>query len=370
MFKINSRQQIEDLVRGCCFFATGGGGDPEFGKQMLFDVVDCGKEINIVKTSELTDDNWTVCPYLMGPAPAKIETEEIKKSKVNYGLVTPRNQNMSTVAVEALLKMKNVKLGAVIPFELGAAATAAAIATAAWLNVPTIDGDYAGRSVPEISQILPSIMGINLLPITSCDQYGNVVTINEIINLKMIERVAKIMSLASFGLVGQATLLEPLHIVKNAILNGSLSKALEVGAIIRSAAKERIISKITTLTKAKIIFSGYVIKHELSASDGYYTGYVEIQGCDEFSSREFKIWVKNEIILSWLDNESYVAFPDLITIVDYDSFEPIIMGKLEEKNKIIALAMPAPNLLTSFDAKKVTNPQYFGFDDSFDKTIF
>lgn len=370
MINIHSKQQIEDLVRGCCFFATGGGGDPEFGKKMLFDVVNCGKEINIVKISELADDNWTVCPYLMGPAPAKNETEETKKCKVNFGLVTPRNENMCTIAVEKLLKIKNVKLGSVIPFELGAAATAAAIATAAWLNVPTIDGDYAGRSVPEISQILPSITGINLLPITSCDQYGNVVTINEIINLKMIERIAKIMSLASFGLVGQATLLEPLHTVKNAILNGSLSKAIEVGAIIRTAAQEQNINKITALTNAKIIFSGYVIKHELSSADGYYTGDVVIQGSGEFINREFKVWVRNEIILSWIDGNSYIAFPDLITIIDHDSFEPIIMGKLEKEHKIIALAIPAPNVFTSSNAKKVMSPRYFGFDDFCDKPIF
>lgn len=122
MITLATNQQIEDFTRGCCFYATGGGGDPLFGQKMLKEALDAGKQIRIVDVNSLSDDVWTVCPYLMGPAPGP-ETEEVKQAKMNYGLVQEVITNMSSKAVELLLEQKQVKLGAVIPFELGAAAT-------------------------------------------------------------------------------------------------------------------------------------------------------------------------------------------------------------------------------------------------------
>ena len=69
MTTIATDQQIEDFTRGCCFFATGGGGDPLFGQEMLREALDAGKEIRIIDVKEFSLDTWTICPYLMGPAP-------------------------------------------------------------------------------------------------------------------------------------------------------------------------------------------------------------------------------------------------------------------------------------------------------------
>lgn len=85
MITITTNQQIEDFTRGCCFFATGGGGDPLFGQQMLREALDAGKQIRIIDVKKLSDEAWTICPYLMGPAPGP-ETEEAKKARQDFGL--------------------------------------------------------------------------------------------------------------------------------------------------------------------------------------------------------------------------------------------------------------------------------------------
>lgn len=64
MITITTNQQIEDFTRGCCFFATGGGGDPLFGQKMLREALDAGKQICIIDAKELPDEAWTICPYL------------------------------------------------------------------------------------------------------------------------------------------------------------------------------------------------------------------------------------------------------------------------------------------------------------------
>jgi len=363
MISITTNQQIEDFTRGCCFFATGGGGDPLFGQQMLREALDAGKHIRIIDAKELPDDAWTICPYLMGPAPGP-ETEKIKQARVDYGLTQEVISNMPAAAAKLLLEQEDIKLSAVIPLELGAAATSSAVATAAWLDVPTIDGDYAGRALPEVAQILPAIHNVNLLPIASCDHYGNQIIIKKTTGLQMTERLGKIMATASLGLVGQATLLKQLKQMKSVMLFNTLSKALIVGKTLREAQENQDNShrSLIELTQAKILFIGQVTERKAEVQDGYYIGNVTIDGIDNFQNNQFKIWVKNENILSWLNDEPYVACPDLITMIDQLTFEPVIIGNLNKGTNVVVFGIPAPESFRSPEALKLLEPKYFGFD--------
>ena len=271
---------------------------------------------------------------------------------------------MPAAAAQLLLEQEKIKLSAVIPLELGAAATSSAVATAAWLGVPTIDGDYAGRALPEVAQILPAIHDVNLLPIASCDHYGNQVIIKKTTGLKMTERLGKIMATASLGLVGQATLLKQVKQIKSVMLYNTLSKALTVGKALREAqeANDNSLQSIIELTQAKILFIGQVTECKAKVQDGYYVGHVNIDGINKFKNNQFKIWVKNENILSWLNDEPCVACPDLITMIDQSTFEPVIIGKLNKGTKVMVFGIPAPEIFRSPAALQLLGPKHFGFD--------
>jgi DUF917 family protein len=363
MITIATNQQVEDFTRGCCFFATGGGGDPLFGQEMLREALDAGKEIRILDVKEFSLDAWTICPYLMGPAPGP-ESEEVRQARKDYGLTQEIVSNMPAAAAQLLLEQEHIKLSAVIPLELGAAATSSAVATAAWLGVPTIDGDYAGRALPEIAQVLPAINNVNLLPIASCDRYGNQVIITQTTGLQMTERLGKMIATASLGLVGQATLLKQLKEMKAFMLSNTLSKALSVGSALRKAraAKDRALQSVIDLTQAKLVFMGKVTECKAEVRDGYYLGHVNVDGVDYFKNSQFKMWVKNEIILSWINDEPCIACPDLITMIDHSTFEPVIIGKLSEGTNVIVFGMPAPECFRSPAAIQLLGPRHFGFD--------
>src|SRR5262249_22672822 len=313
MITITTNQQLEDFKRGCCFFATGGGGDPLFGQEMLREALDAGKDIRIIDVNEFSLDAWTICPYLMGPAPGP-ESEAVKQARKDYGLTQEVVSNMPAAAAQLLLEQEHIKLSAVIPIELVTAATASAVATAAWLGLPSIDGDYAGRALPEVAQILPAINNVNLLPIASCDRYGNQVIIKKTTGLEMTERLGKMIATASLGLVGQATLLKQLREMKPFMLTNTLSKALSVGSALREArtAKDRTLQSVVELTRAKLVFMGQVTERKAEVQDGYYLGHVNIDGIGHFKNARFKIWAKNEMILSWINDEPCITCPDLI----------------------------------------------------------
>jgi DUF917 family protein len=312
---------------------------------------------------EFSLDAWTICPYLMGPAPGP-ESEAVRQARKDYGLTQEVVSNMPAAAAQLLLEQEHIKLGAVIPIELGAAATSSAVATAAWLGVPTIDGDYAGRALPEVAQILPAINDVDLLPIASCDRYGNQVIIKKTTGLGMTERLGKMIATASLGLVGQATLLKQLKEVKSSMLSNTLSKALSVGSALREAraAKDRALQSVIELTQAKLVFMGKVTERKAEVQDGYYLGHVIIDGFDHFKTTRFKIWVKNEMILSWLNDEPCIACPDLITMIDHSTFEPVIIGKLNEGTDVIVFGIPAPESFRSPAAMQLLGPRHFGFD--------
>jgi DUF917 family protein len=112
MLTLDSVQLIEDFTRGC-FFQPEVSGDPLFGQKMLREALDAGKRLHIVDAKELAGDTWTICPYLMGPAPGP-ETEEIIQARKNHGLTQELVSNMPAAAAQLLLDDAQVKLGAVI----------------------------------------------------------------------------------------------------------------------------------------------------------------------------------------------------------------------------------------------------------------
>lgn len=363
MINIKTQQQIEDFTRGCCFYATGGGGDPLFGQRMLQEALDAGKNISIVDADEILEDAWTVCPYLMGPAPGP-ESKSLQEEKEKYGLSEEVVMNMPAAAVRLLLKREKIKLDAVIPLEMGGASTASAVATAAWFGVPVIDGDYEGRALPEITQMLSAIHNHPLFPLASCDAHGNEIIIERTINQKMSERFGKLIATGSFGLVGQATLLTQFGKVKHLLSMHTLSKAMTIGSILRNAREKRVgsVEEIMEVTGAKVVFNGCVTKRKAEIQDGYYVGDIFIEGSGSFKNNQLRVWFKNENILSWINGDAYIACPDLITMIDHTTFEPIINGKLEEGAKVIVFAIKAAQDFLTDLALHVLGPKHFGFD--------
>ena len=62
---LNNRQEVEDFVRGCTFYGTGGGGLPKNGIESLMSEIENGNKVGWVDVSEIDDDAITVCPFLM-----------------------------------------------------------------------------------------------------------------------------------------------------------------------------------------------------------------------------------------------------------------------------------------------------------------
>lgn len=317
-----------------------------------------GKKIQIINSDDIQDDDWIICPYLMGTSGP--ETEAVKNQKAMFGVTTKKITNMPLTATELLLSQNtSVQLSAVIPYEIGAAATASAVATAAWLGVSVIDADFVGRAVPEASQMLPAIDDVDLCPTACADAYGNVTVIQKSINRQMFERIGKYIASASFGLIGQAALLRPKQQLKKYMLTGTLSKALLVGKAFRAHQENNIELEQLLLETAnsKKIFEGIISSFNGEDIEGYYVGTIMITNQNDC----LKIWFKNENHMAWLNDKVCATSPDLISLVCKETKKPVVNNQLKVGMKMTVFATPCHPKWREEQNLKVNSPAYYGF---------
>lgn len=75
--------------------------------------------------------------------------------------------------------------------------------------------------------------------------------------------------------------------------------------------------------------------------------------------------MKNENLVSWLDDKPYVTCPDLICIVDSQTSEGISNSRAAESykgNNVVVLGIKAIDQWRSPKGIEVFGPKHFGFD--------
>lgn len=360
--RLETKEQIDDFVRGCTFLGTGGGGKPEDGTAELYRIMDLGKTIEWTDANDISDDEISVCPFLMGSiAPWTADQLEEMRS---FGLTKQYHDNLLVKSTELLSKYTGKKPTVIVPIELGGANTPTAVAAAAELGISVVDGDYTGRAIPEIPQTTPFLHGKNLLPISSWDRWGNVCFIHDAVNPLMAERIGKLISAAAYGLTGQAGFLMSAREMKEVLIRGTLTECLEIGRTIReerSAGRDPIKS-VLAKTGGKLLFKGTVSKKEWEDKMGYYWGTHEISGEGQYEGQTFKIWFKNENHISWLNGEVFLTSPDLIIVVRSDNCEPLANPAIDEGMRVSIIGMRAREQFLIEKGIDILGPRHFGFD--------
>lgn len=361
---LKTRQDIEDFVRGCAFYGTGGGGLPENGIESLVSEMEKGTEIGWVDVNEVPDDAVTACPFLMGSiAP---HTSEVLKEMERFGLTKPVNKEKDRLgkALVELAEYTGKKIEYLVPIELGGANTPGGVAAGLANGIKPIDGDYTGRAIPEIPQTTPYLFGKKLWPISSVDEWGNVCIIKEAINYAMSERIGKLISAAAYGLSGDAGFLMTGKDTKDVIIPGTLTECYNVGKLIREsreAGKDPVAELVASLG-GWVLIKGTVSKKEWEDKLGYYWGTHEIAGEGDYANNAIKIWFKNENHICWKNGEVFVTSPDIITVVDAETGEPYANPVLKEGDHVAVIGLKARPVFRNERGIGILGPKAFGYD--------
>jgi len=361
--KLDTEVKIKDFVRGCALLGTGGGGLPEDGLKSLMRAFQEGQELGWVDPNTIGDETWTVCTYGMGSIAPR--TPEILKTMDEWGLKEVKKPKKLVEAVKELEEYKGIKIGALVCLEIGGANTPDPVAAAADLGIPIVDGDYgAGRAIPEIPQNTPNLKGYPMTPMSSVDEWGNICIIKETANNTLAEKIGKLVSTVAFNLVGNTAYLLKGKQMRECVVPGTLTYAYELGKTIREA-REAGSDPVEAARKKLdgwLLFTGTVTKKDWENREGYYWGTQYLDGTGRFAGHTFKIWFKNENHVSWFDEKPYVTSPDIISVVDAKTAEPITNPAAEAGQQVAVLGKRAHDVFRTEEGLEVLGPKHFGFD--------
>ncbi|MBI1800206.1 MAG: DUF917 domain-containing protein [Chloroflexi bacterium] len=365
---LSDKRQVEDFVHGLTFLGTGGGGGPAVnGINSLMAELEAGRPVAWADIDTLPDDVWTVTVAGMGGRPPKEgpPADELQA----LGLVTEKYPFRTTLpaAVNELAAYKGVKISAVIPIELGSGNTPGPMVVANQLGIPTIDGDYAGRAIPELTNLKPEIFGVPIAPMAFVDKWGDIVLVRETASTEMADRIGRMLCLGAYSGVGIACYLLQVRDARRYMVSHTLSKSLMLGAA-RRRALETGLEPVEPLARAAggwVLFRGEVAEAEWENRGGFMFGYGthHLKGVGPDSGHTCKVWYKNEHHIMWIDGSPCVTSPDIIALVDAATGEALPNNVIAAGQHLAVIGTPVSDPAYRTDAGlAILAPKHFGFD--------
>jgi hypothetical protein len=317
---------LEDLIRGCAILGTGGGGSPERGLATIRADLSQGREFKLVSLEEIPDE---AC----------------------------------LTAFKTLEEFLGVRFHAAVATEVGGGNTAVAMAVAARRGVPIVDADPAGRSVPELQHTTFYIQNVPIAPLAVASAKGDVAILKQVADDFRAEAVVRAIATTSDNHVGVAD--HPLEgrLLKTSLIPGTLSKALAIGEAVRAAcfAGRDPVEAAISAGNGYPLFKGRVTQASWKIEAGFTIGELSIAGQAEHLGHRYRIWYKNEHIISWFDERPDVTVPDLICVLDLKTGEAITNPNCKERMEVAVIGFPAPAIWRSPRGLELFGPKHFGY---------
>jgi DUF917 family protein len=354
-----TEQEIMDMMLGSSIQASRGANTPQTVERMKA-LIAQGKKFTMINVDDIPDDWTTVTVAGVGGGGA---WEYVRDRVAQQKLPTIPNATMA--AVDALSKHIGKKFNAVIRIE--AVQAAGALALASDLGVPVVDACLSGRARPEIEQQIPWINGIPSTPASLVSRWGDTIIVDKAVDDYRAEDLGRAVAVASGG--GAQMAMNPMSgaQVKRGVIKGALSQAIMFGKTAREAVAQGK-DPVAALVKASNgfkLFQGIVEKADTHGDRGFTWTDVEVKGNNEYTGHTYKVSVKNENIVAWLDGVPDAMSPDTIQDLDPKTGDAHNGGQLGGYKVGAEVAFIGFNTSPMWRTPKgieVFGPRHFGFD--------
>jgi DUF917 family protein len=357
LISIKTTTDIKDVARGAVLLGTGGGGDPYIGELFLQTQLAQGRTPHIIPIDSLDDDTLVVTIAGVGSPPVMLEH-----------LVSDVNLLQIMTRMEEVLGRK---IGALISAEIGGMNSMFPLALSAMTGVPVVDGDGIGRAVPRTEMCTFSIYGCPATPGVVIDELGNSVVIRTVDDLTaeaVLRSIVVALGASLFGAFYPMTGAQ----VKRVTVRDTLSLTQNIGKCIRTAreASGDVFEQLLKFMNerpggySRLLFDGKIIDITRETRDGWHWGRVTLAPLTP-SDERFTVDLQNEFTVAKLNGRTVTVMPDLISILDRESAEPITAERLAYGQRVKVLGTRADSLLRTPQALAVIGPRAFGLDEEF-----
>ncbi len=354
-----SEQQLLDLLLGSSIQASRGANTAQTVDRLKAALAQ-GRTFSMIDVDDLPSDWTTVTVAGVGGGGAwDYVVDRMKQQNV------PTVANAASQAAQALSHHIGKPFRAVIRIE--AVQSIGALLLASELGVPVVDACLSGRARPEIEQQISWINGIPATPAALTTRWGDTVIIDRAVDDYRAEDLGRAVAVASGGAAQMAMNAMSAQDVKRGVIKGALSQAMLFGRTVREARAhgEDPVAAVVKASRGFLLFRGTVTKADMKGDRGFTWWDVELAGTGPYTGHTYKVYVKNENIVAWLDGVPDAMSPDTIQDLDPvtgDAHNGGTLGGYKLGADIAMIGYETSPLWRTPKGIDVFGPRHFGFD--------
>ena len=214
---------LRRLMLGASVLGTGGGGSFSEARAIVAALERRGLFPTLLPASALDAEALGVSTALLGGGLSHADLERLLRST---------SEPPSLQGARALERYLGRRIDFVFAAELGPQNTLEAVQLAANLGVPIVDGDCAGRAMPELQQSTLSLHNIALNPYVVTSFQGDVAIVPHAASNERNEALCRALAQASGGVVALTGFTVTARTLRPALIEGTLARCIEIGACI------------------------------------------------------------------------------------------------------------------------------------------
>lgn len=345
--------EIEDIALGASLLGAGGGGDPYVGKLVAIGAVrECGP-VTLLDPEEVPDDAL-VMPIAMMGAPTILGEKTIGENEY-------RN------LYEMVSKFFGRPVYAFMPMEAGGVNSMLPIAAAARMGLPLVDADGMGRAFPELQMVTFTMGGVSATPMALVDEKGNSAIFNTITN-KWTEELARAVTMSCGGSVSVSLYCMDGLTLKQYGVKNIVTRSQKLGeAIRRVKSADGMTPEEAFLQYAEgyRLIKGKIVDVLRETRGAFNYGKVVLEGIGTDKGRQAEIMFQNENLCARVDGRIVATVPDLICMVDAETFIPVTTDALKYGKRVLAVGLKCFESWRTKAGLELVGPQYFGLDTDY-----
>jgi DUF917 family protein len=343
-------------ARGCDVLGGGGGGPAGQTLPAALHAVAEHGPVRVVELAELAAEELVMpCAYLGAP---DVTVERIGTGRESVGI---RRQ------VEAHFDRR---VAALMCTEVGGVNGPGSVVLAAHAGLPLLDADGMGRAFPGIEQVAMQVAGIPASPSVLADEHGRVVML-QAESGEWLERLARHVATAFGHCAVSSEYVMTVEQAAGAVITGSISKATSIGRVLEecaeagtptTAAVDRLAAEFGGIRLAECRVTGvHPVKDQDTAPFATnLRSTVLLEGVNRDEGRWLRLEAGHEFHAVLEDGELRATVPDIITVFDVHSGEPVPVRELGYGLRVVVLALPCPPLWREPEALRLVGPRAFG----------
>ncbi len=309
MYKIN-KENMQLIVNGASFLASGGGGGVNSANDVITNILSFSDEVTVVEVSEIEDKDelLVICGVGAPDAP-----------DLNF-------KDSPADGLNGLQDMTGKKYSYVLPVEVGAMNSMIPLLACAKLNIPFVDGDGAGRSVPQMNMCTYALKRIPTNKTLVVSEKNVKFPIDPQNATEMEASVRKIVSekLHDAGTVATWSMSGQQLKQRDTFVGGSLSLAKAIGVAMLFDEPLETVQEIVSgyyLANRVIMREAEVVNATNKVEDGFDVGSIMLKDPNH-SGISVHLYFVNETLLATLDLDSmpfcFMMGPDMICSMGVD----------------------------------------------------